>query len=178
MPTLKTIQLHRAKHREQEVVLVGFEYNPELTAIVKQLPGAYWSQGKKSWYIPEKQFDLHRFFETFRGKAWVDYSGLKLKPAPAPLQKEAAKDYAYRTSTKLPKGYLEMLEQKRYSQSTIRTYCAYFKDFQFHFQGQPLDSINAEAVNGYILGLIKTKKISASQQNQRINAIHPVEFFV
>ncbi len=166
-----TIKLNQAIHNGQPIVQLQFDFDAELAAVVKQLEGCKWSQTQKSWYILKEQFDLHRFFETFRGKAWVDYSGLKLKPAPAPAQKEAVKNYAYRTVTKLPKGYLEMLEQKRYSDSTIRTYSAYFKDFLFHFQGKPLDTINVDAINDYILGLIKNGQISASQQNQRINAI-------
>jgi integrase/recombinase XerD len=75
------------------------------------------------------------------------------------------------TATKLPDGYLEKLEQKRYSGQTIRTYTGYFRDFLTYFQGRKLDDITVEDINQYILGLIRDRDISLSQQNQRINAI-------
>lgn len=71
----------------------------------------------------------------------------------------------------LPSGYLETLERRRYSESTIKTYCSYFRDFQHSFQGTKLETINTAEINGYLLELIRDRHISTSQQNQRINAI-------
>jgi len=71
----------------------------------------------------------------------------------------------------LPDGYLEKLERKRYSEQTIRTYTGYFNDFAVYFTGRNLEDITVEEINQYILGLIRDKGISHSQQNQRINAI-------
>ena len=50
-------------------------------------------------------------------------------------------------------------------------YCSYFKDFYNFFKIFELQNIKPEQINEYILDLIKTKNISISQQNQRINAI-------
>ncbi len=71
----------------------------------------------------------------------------------------------------LPKGYFSLLQQKRYSKSTIKTYTAYFKQFQDYFSEQSPEKIDFEQINGYLLELITKKSISPSQQNQRINAI-------
>ncbi len=71
----------------------------------------------------------------------------------------------------LPSGYLETLERRRYSDSTIKTYSAYFKDYQEYFLSRELNTITVDQINGYLLDLIRLKKMSASQQNQRINAI-------
>ena len=71
----------------------------------------------------------------------------------------------------LPIGYLELLQRKRYSQSTIKTYTSYFKQFLRYFTNQDLNTITHHQINAYLLELIQFKKISASQQNQRINAI-------
>ncbi len=168
---VKIITLKKAHHRQQAVVLLQFDYDVELANRIKQVEGTCWSQTMKCWYIPEKLFDLHSFFEAFHEQVYIDYSDLKPKPAPAPVQKKIVKTYPYRKTIELPKGYLQKLEQKRYSDSTIRTYCAYFKDFMHHFGEQSLDSIDKEAINQYIHGLVKNGHISASQQNQRINAI-------
>ncbi len=67
--------------------------------------------------------------------------------------------------------YKSLLEQKRYSINTQRIYCHYFKDFLNYFNTENIDSITKKEINDYILVLIKSQKISSSQQNQRINAI-------
>ena len=71
----------------------------------------------------------------------------------------------------LPKGYLELLEQKRYSPSTIKTYRIYFSDFMEYHKGRNIDRLKVADINHYILYLVNEKKISVSQQNMRINAI-------
>ncbi len=82
MTPIKKIKLSQIIHNRQLIVQLQFDFDAELTAAVKQLEGCKWSQTMKSWYIPKKQFDLHRFFEAFRGKAWVDYEGLKQAEKP------------------------------------------------------------------------------------------------
>lgn len=69
--------------------------------------------------------------------------------------------------------YKSLLEQKRYSDSTVKTYCAYFKDFHSDIikQNLTVDKVSVAQINTYILHLIHSKNISSSQQNQRINAI-------
>ena len=71
----------------------------------------------------------------------------------------------------LPSGYLEKLIQKRYSQNTIKTYVSYMSSFMEEFNNRNPGSVTTPEINEYILKLIRTKGISSSQQNQRINAI-------
>ncbi len=67
--------------------------------------------------------------------------------------------------------YKDLLIQKRYSQNTQDIYYSYFKDFCFYFRKEELENITTAQINLYITYLIKSKNISISQQNQRINAI-------
>jgi site-specific recombinase XerD len=67
--------------------------------------------------------------------------------------------------------YKYLLIQKRYSQNTQDIYCSYFNDFIKYFGEEELKYVTTEQINLYILDLIKSKNISASQQNQRINAV-------
>ncbi len=67
--------------------------------------------------------------------------------------------------------YRNLLLQKRYSDNTINMYCNYFEDFCKYFNKQDLKEITTNEINNYILNLIKSRQISISQQNQRINAI-------
>jgi len=74
-------------------------------------------------------------------------------------------------SPQLPKEYLEQLTRRRYSSNTIKTYTCYFMDFLLYFEDRDLKSISSAQIKNYLLELIQYKKISVSQQNQRINAI-------
>lgn len=172
MTSSKKIHLSRVEHKGQDVIQACFEYDQELISHLKRIEGFTWSKILGCWYIAEDLFNLRTFFETFRDLAFIDYSKLKVKRTqPEASDLNTTKDYAYRNSIALPKAYLQKLEQKRYSASTIRTYCAYFKDFQYSFQMQPLEEISFEQINNYIHRLVINEGISASQQNQRINAI-------
>jgi len=71
----------------------------------------------------------------------------------------------------LPRGYLDLLQRKRYSQSTIDCYTNYFRQFMTYFRDADLQKIRPHQINQYMLDLINNKQISVSQQNQRINAI-------
>jgi len=67
--------------------------------------------------------------------------------------------------------YKDLLIQNRYSKNTQDIYCSYFKEFCNYFQNENIENMTTAQINLYILDLIKSKNISISQQNQRINAI-------
>jgi site-specific recombinase XerD len=75
------------------------------------------------------------------------------------------------TMEEVLRKYKDLLIQKRYSQNTQDIYYSYFKDFCLYFIKKELVDITTTQINSYILDLIKSKNISISQQNQRINAI-------
>jgi len=108
-----------------------------------------------SAYIPAAIFRLSDFYDRYSPHAYIDYSR---HPKPK-------REYT------LPEGYLELLERKRYSPSTIKTYRAYFSDFMEYHKGRNIDRLKVADINKYILYLVNEKKISVSQQNMRINAI-------
>ena len=112
-----------------------------------------------SAYIPAAIFRLSDFYDRYSPHAYIDYSRVYVRhPKPK-------REYT------LPEGYLELLEQKRYSPSTIKTYRAYFSDFMENHKGRNIDRLKVADINKYILYLVNEKKISVSQQNMRINAI-------
>jgi len=175
LPALTTqpnITLKRGTHNDQNVIRIEFPFNIQVMDVLRKNTTAKWNKTLGCWYINDTDFSLSTFFELFRGTASIDFSELKnkkdkIKKVQVPLQKE----YLHRRIVKLPKGYMELLEQKRYSKSTIKTYSAYFKDYMYHFKDCDLTCIKTEEINDYILSLIQLANISGSEQNQRINAI-------
>ena len=72
---------------------------------------------------------------------------------------------------KLLEKYRDILIQKRHSKNTEKVYINYFTDFCRKFGPGNIDDLSKEKINVYISELIRERNISASQQNQRINAI-------
>lgn len=169
MKPKQDITLLNDYHRDNAVITINFKYNKELISCVKKIDGASWSQSKKSWYMAKDKFDLPVMIDVFKDLANVDYSALdansNAKHIPKPVTKTS------KQKIKLPTAYYDMLDQKRYSDSTKATYTNYFEAYVRYFEGRELAEIPTEEINGYILELIRNKNISASQQNQRINAI-------
>lgn len=77
MPPKKTIKLTIGTRRGQRVILVGFDHPEMINAKVSEFGVAQWIPEQGNWYIPEEQFDLHSFFDAFKGEAFIDYSGLR-----------------------------------------------------------------------------------------------------
>jgi len=168
--TRPQITLEYGTHRQQDVVLIRFEYNRPINERLKELFGARWSHSHGCWLIDIDDFQLGLFFEGFKDLAYINYSALKIKTKPK-VPEKVSRDYSHRSTTELPKGYFELLKQKRYSENTVKTYSAYFKDFMHYFSERDLTELSVEEINAYLLELINKWNITTSEQNQRINAI-------
>ena len=168
------ISLSRSRHHEENVICIRFAYNMGLIDAVKKIPGTVWSRTMGCWYISEENFRMIDLRKEIRQMATIDVDGLYQPGRTSKRQGERYKSTVAapkRVPSPLPPGYLETLEQKKYSQNTIKTYTSYFSDFLDYFADRSPEDITKEEINSYILKLIREKDISSSQQNQRINAI-------
>jgi len=171
LTTRPQIILSYAKHRETPVVNIVFDYNPDIHSRLKNIASAKWSASMNCWYVARSEFNLTHFFESMKDLAYIDYSELKAQTKPLQNSPIILPFKEEKRQVELPNGYIERLEQERYSESTIKTYTHYFKEFIIAFENRDLTDIKNDEINTYILKLIKERQISSSQQNQRINAI-------
>ncbi|WP_372644327.1 tyrosine-type recombinase/integrase [Ancylomarina sp.] len=149
------IHLSASRHRNKAVVLVKFDFDNKIIDLLKKSFPAQWSSSKKCWWVARDQFDYKKFKTVFSPTYEIIIEG----------KAETKK------VVQLPHGYLEKLKRVRYSDSTIKVYSKYFRDFQTAFPHKDLKEFTPEDINDYLLDLIEKQKISTSQQNQRINAI-------
>ena len=164
---MKNLRLLPEFHRKEQIVKADFINDEALISLVKAQKGARWSQTLKCWYFPKADFNLNTFYQSLKGKAYIDYS--KLKQTSSPTKKTTpAKS---KPTLKLPKAYLEQLVIKRYSKNTVKTYSSCFLKFRLFFKHQKLETISKEEIKRFLLHLIEKEKVSASTQNQYINAI-------
>ena len=164
---MKNLRLIPAVHKNQAIVKAHFAFDKDIIALVKNQDGARWSQTLRSWYFLKDDFKLNTFYQNLKGNVFIDYSHLKKIYTPT---KKISKKVLKHT-VKLPKGYLEQLVLKRYSQNTVKTYSSCFLKFVLFFMNQKLKTIGKEDINRFLLHLIEKEKVSSSTQNQYINAI-------
>ncbi len=150
MNNFPQITLSFGNFKNQPVVFVNFKFNWNIVEQLKKYEKSTFIPSEKRWWIPQNIFDLGELKKNLGDKIEIDSSALKIK---------------------VPDSYLALLQQKRYSENTIKTYLLYFENFIDYFIGSDLNEISIERINNYILELIEQKNISHSQQNQRINAI-------
>ncbi|MBF6645398.1 MULTISPECIES: site-specific tyrosine recombinase/integron integrase [Flavobacteriales] len=133
-------------HRGQKRIAVSFEKKKELIARFRKLDGAKWSSTLKVWHLPDK--------EEYR---------LKFK---LPLEKRLSAETEQQIE-----NFVKWLRSKRYSESTIKTYVDAIRVFLKFFSEKALYDIENNDIiifnNEYIL----KNKLSASYQNQMVNAV-------
>ncbi len=169
---MQTITIEPTVHNGERRIKLMFGYDDRLINLIKKMPGSAWSRTMKCWHIPDEQDILEKLLKIFKGITWLDYSALKdrntdniFQPEKHNLPKATEEDHAMISELK------KWMEHKRYSPSTIKTYAGAAMVFiRFLKPKNIIDADNRDVVkftNEYILA----NKLSASYQNQAINAI-------
>lgn len=149
----------------KEHITLHFPYDASLIAIAKDLR-ASWSASFRCWHLPNGRGRLAEVFNAYKGKAWVDYSAMKGKPKPAAPVPRPSKP----SLPKVPEAFVLKLERMRYSPNTIRAYTQLLSAFMAFHPGRPLDSLTEDDIHAFMDHLVQ-RKLSASHQNQAVNAI-------
>lgn len=135
-------------HKGEKRIAVYFEKNLDLIARIKKIDGARWSQQKMAWHIPDTEENRIRFKITPISHSIPSEEGI--------AQIEKFKQY---------------LRSKRYSESTVATYSDALKSFLVFYREKPTAEITNEDVIIYNNEYILKNNLSASYQNQIVNAI-------
>lgn len=136
------------KHKGESRIAVFFEKNVELIARIKKLEGATWSQTLLVWHLPDTEENRVRFKLKLLSHTIPSSEGI--------AQIEKFKHY---------------LRSKRYSESTITTYSEALRSFLVFYRDKIIAEITNEDVIVYNNEYILKNKLSASYQNQTINAL-------
>ncbi|GEC71215.1 integrase [Flavobacterium flevense] len=141
--TAKAIQ-----HKGENRIAVYFEKNADLIARIKKIDGARWSQQKMAWHIPDTEENRVRF---------------KITPLSDTIPSQEA-------ILQIEK-FKQWMHSKRYSLSTIVTYSEALKSFLIFYREKAIADITNEDVIVYNNNYILKNNLSASYQNQTVNAI-------
>lgn len=135
-------------HKNQARIAVYFRHDASLIARFKKLPGAKWSTSLKVWHLPNTTNYRKQF-------------GLNVSNKPL-LSKAHANEM---------EKFLLWLKSKRYSNNTIKTYLDCLHIFFYFFNDKDATSLSNDDVMIFIEQYIMRKNLSASYQNQMVNAI-------
>lgn len=173
------IKLSYAEYNQAPVVRIDYDYNPDINNQIKSKTSARWSNTLNCWCIAREEFQLNYFFESLKGMAFIDYSGLKknntgIIPQPK-VTREKADNYKSRQLSAETAGQIiafrGWMQQKRYSENTIKTYIEAIQTFlKYYHLKKTTEITNTDLVEfnrDYILG----NGYSSSFQNQVINAV-------
>jgi hypothetical protein len=156
-----------------------FYPNKVIQALIKELSGVKWSKEYQVIYMKNTPENLNRIYKTFRGVAWIN-SKYFFKNKPVNTYGDGNGDISWVENRKLekgykrcPKDYLQKLELKKYSNSTIKTYVHAFEKFMNHYKDHNINDLNENYIRDYLSSLVK-KRFSNASINQAVNAINPV----
>ena len=149
------IQAERTKHDNQEIIKLLFDYDKDIVAKIRTIPGVRWGRSIRCWYVtdqPQKITALQNI-------------GIKIE------QKNVSNIITNDDNFKLLILFSDYMKTRRYSKNTINSYVECLRIFlNYHDQKHYLEIDNNDVVlfnRDYIL----KQKLSATYQGQFINAI-------
>ncbi len=162
---------------EKEVLVVNtptkrlkiiFGYNKALTVAIKNMPFWSWDSKNKWWTIPFSD----KFLVQIKEICQTEGLNLRFEEEKADTdkvpRKSASEALNYRPC---PEAMLLKLKELRYSENTIKTYKSLFEELINHYPTTDIDKIDEKKIIAFCRYLVIDRKVSASYQNQAINAI-------
>lgn len=148
---------------------VVFSYHVALYKYLKTVPYSHYSPKNNYWTVPITDQILEGLIQkctelnlTLRlEKEMMDKN--RVVPRKNPLHTPN-----YR---KCPQTMLDKLTELRYSENTIKTYSSLFEELINHYPSEDIDQIDEVKIIAFCRYLVTERKVSASYQNQAINAI-------
>lgn len=135
-------------HRGSKRIAVYFEKNTGLITRIKEIEGARWSQTLGVWHLPDSLENRIRFRIAPLANTLPSEEGI------AQIEK-----------------FKQWMRSKRYSESTVNTYSDALKSFLVFYRLKAVTDITNEDVIVYNNEYILKNNLSASFQNQTVNAI-------
>lgn len=135
-------------HKSESRIMISFKKNALLLQRIKQIEGAKWSQTKKCWHVPDNVENRLRLQIA--------------EPFPVCVFPWVISEIA---------RFVNWMRSRRYSESTIKTYSDALKSFLMVFAHKTPSTITNDDIIWYNNNHILKKGLSASYQNQIVNAL-------
>jgi integrase/recombinase XerD len=180
MDTTRVIQIKALLHHDERRFLIRFEHDEQLEQLVRQLPGAQWSQSLKGWHIGNNPENLKLIFRTFKGIAAIDKTGVFGPRTEVAALQEIKKSHIAPSSapptlneivSRKIDEFVLWMKHRRYSENTVKTYKDGIKTFLKFHSNKKLETISNKDLVDFNNQYILKKGYSSSYQNQVVNAV-------
>lgn len=171
----KSITLKHLLIDNKKFIGLKFFSDKVLNSMIKELPDVLWSDEFTMYYVPNNNINLDKVFELFRGVAWINSNYFFQQSRSKNLNETFdVKWFRNRTRSKYykfcPETYLQKLELKKYSNSTVKTYVSLFERYINYYPNRDIATLNENDVRKYLQSLIHEAR-SNSYINLAINSI-------
>ncbi len=162
---ISAINCRLITHKKQPRILLHFEFNKELNETVKSVQGCLWSKTHGGWHIPDTAENRKRFGVIATGTSKV----ITEEPAP---QHVAIKKESISTFNKAELGhFIQMLQLKGYSKSTIKTYSTEFGVFLQVLKQHKATEITTSRLKDYLQYCHNSLHLTENAIHSRMNAL-------
>lgn len=167
--SLPTVTLDKTVHNQKAIISIRFERNTVIFHKVRSELHARWSESKRFWYLNYSESNKTEIIEVLKRHALLDIADLERKEQ---RSRENLDDIRLRyNDVKQIERFRKWLETKRYSDSTVNTYCSLIVFFCKYLQKRNCTALTPMIVPRFNYEFIVQPKKSISYQNQAINAI-------
>ena len=181
---METILIKPFHHRGKEVMGLYFEWNQELINLVKQVKDVRWSRTYTCWYLPCARQNYNELCAAVSRFAIVDNHSLKeyLKQKQAVVADSGMP--VHKSTTDLIMqfplneqnlqsliSYRNLLLVKKYSPSTIKSYCNAFHQLLRLLGHRFIGDLTKDNLQSYLLWLSEKRKYSETGLNTAVNAM-------
>ena len=166
--TKPSIKLYREKHKNKDRLFIKFPYNTELMKTVRSIEGISWSNTHKAWHVLYSKENFRSIESYLKNYAVLEY---KKKPQCNNSKNDSAILDPECLALVVPNvnKFMKYLQHRRYSSSTIKTYCESLKRFIIYVKKPIEDITNEDLVN--FNNNLQEMRYSYSLQNQVASAL-------
>lgn len=189
---MQTVTLKPLLHRNQESLGIYFERNAGLEKIIRKQPGVKWSHTNKCWYLPFSENNYRLLVDAFTNKATINSSFLKtyLQQKQAtiktlPVQKQQQQKITSpakpvnpppalqltNDNLKALENFVQQLQLKAYSPSTIKTYRNEFIQLLQLLKTKHVDDLQPDDIKRYMVYVMQKEGIKENTAHSRLNAL-------
>lgn len=177
----------RVTHDGVTRITIRFPFDPELIKITKGLSDALWSKRMNCWHVPDKPDIISLLLSAFKGKAYVDYSAIKVNPGGKNEPKQdsdrskrdkitgLSNDNTFPSLSDKGKAdvekYRRWMEANRYPESTVQTYTSMIVKFLRFVSPIEAEDCTPDDLTRMIEEIILPRRLSHSFQNQMISSV-------
>ncbi|MDD5630234.1 MAG: site-specific integrase [Elusimicrobia bacterium] len=161
----------RIRPGEPGRLIVLFPYSPERVEKIKTVAGRRWHNDEKHWSVPRYDKAVEKLRQLFAGEEVIVAPGIGPSPAAAAPKRPDLSLAEAQEIHDLLQVLRAAVRAKHFSPSTEAIYASWAERFLRGHAGVHLEALGEAEVSGFLSGLATQSHVSASTQNQALNAL-------